>query len=55
MGLLFIQLFELVQFEIQKLNVSAQFIVDEFAKYPNYQKLVSKRYEAFIATGELKP
>jgi len=55
MGLLFIQLFELIQFEIQKLNVSDQFIVDEFAKYSNYQKLVSKRYEAFIATGVLKP
>lgn len=55
MGLLFIQLFELVQFEIQKLNVSSQFIVDEFAKYPNYQKLVSKRYDAFICTGILKP
>jgi hypothetical protein len=55
MGLLFIQLFELIQFEIQKLNVSDQFIVDEFAKYSNYQKLVSKRYEAFIASGVLKP
>lgn len=55
MVLLFIQLFELVQFEIQKLDVSDQFVVDEFANYPNYQKLVNKRYKDFIAKGEVNP
>jgi hypothetical protein len=52
---LFINIFEFVQFELQKSSVSDQRIVDEFANYPRYQKLVNKRFEHFIDTGVLEP
>jgi hypothetical protein len=53
--LLFVNVFELVQFELQKSNISDQLIVDEFSNYPKYQKLVNKRYDHFVANGVLKP
>jgi hypothetical protein len=53
--LLFVNVFELVQFELQKSNISDQLIVDEFSNYPKYQKLVNKRYDHFFANGVLKP
>lgn len=53
--LLFTNLFELIQFELQKTNISDQFIADEFANYPKYQELVNKRYQYFVDKGILKP
>lgn len=53
--ILFLQLWELVQFECQKLNISNEFIVKVFSTYPNYVELVKQRYEKYEQSGVLIP
>jgi hypothetical protein len=53
--IIFLQLWELIQFECQKLNVSDKFIVDTFSKYPEYLALVKRRFHSFKSTGKLNP
>lgn len=52
-GIIFLQLWELIQFECQTLNVSDKFIVDAFSKYPEYLELVKRRFLSFKRTGKL--
>ena len=52
-GIIFLQLWELIQFECQKLNISDKFIVDTFGKYPKYLKLVKKRFNYFQTSSKL--
>lgn len=54
-GIIFLQLWELMQFECQKLNIADEFIVEIFSKYPQYIELVKKRFENYKATNELSP
>jgi hypothetical protein len=50
----FLQLFELIQFEVQKLGLTSEFIVEKFGEYEKYQNIVSERYECFLKTNEVK-
>ncbi len=53
--ILFLQLWELVQFECQKLNISDEFIVKIFSKYPSYVHLVKQRFSKYELLGVLEP
>ncbi len=53
--IIFIQLFDNVQREIAKLGLSNDFIVDQFSKYPDYLKLVEKRYKQYKSEGIAVP
>jgi hypothetical protein len=53
--IIFLQLWELIQFECQKLNVSDKFIVDVFSRYPEYIELVKRRFHNFQDSGKLNP
>lgn len=50
-----INLFSYIQKELLKNGTPAQVIVDCFARYEDYKKLVNKRFEFFKANNTLKP
>jgi len=52
-GIVFLQLWELIQFECQTLNIPDQCIVDAFSKYPEYLKLIKRRFIEFNNTNKL--
>jgi hypothetical protein len=50
-----VNLFTLAQMDLMKMRIDPELIEREFANYPTYKKLVKKRYDEFIVSGELKP
>ncbi|MDB2373173.1 hypothetical protein N9W11_01285 [Psychrosphaera haliotis] len=54
-SIVLLQLWELLQFEGEKLTIPNEVIIDTFAKYPKYVALVEKRFSTFEITGQLSP
>jgi|GEM_PF-3392957 len=53
--IIFLQLWELVQFECQKLDISNDIIVKVFSTYPRYVELIQQRYKKYEELGVLIP
>lgn len=53
--IVFIQLFDNIQQQLIGDGVSEEFIVEQFARYPDYLKLVEKRFENYKETGAVTP
>lgn len=50
-----VNLFTLTQKELMKEGFNPEIIVSEFSNYPTYKILVKKRYDEFVASGNLTP